>query len=130
VHAGDVIKGYRHKYGTGTGTGADGGTLHAGRHRSTGGAYRSAGPGRDGADSEAGWDRDTDPSIFSSDPNEPKYCTCRRVSFGRMVACENPDCTVEWFHFGCVGLDLFAEVSDGDSGRDRGRIGTRRCLFF
>ncbi len=26
-----------------------------------------------------------------------------------MIACENPDCSIEWFHFGCVGLT--AEVS-------------------
>ncbi len=38
------------------------------------------------------------------DPDEPVYCSCRRVSFGKMVACEDPDCLIEWFHFGCVGL--------------------------
>lgn len=41
---------------------------------------------------------------ISMDPNEPVYCFCKRVSFGDMVGCENPDCTIEWFHFGCVGL--------------------------
>mmetsp|Transcript_32651 Transcript_32651/g.55059 ORF Transcript_32651/g.55059 Transcript_32651/m.55059 type:complete len:261 (+) Transcript_32651:60-842(+) len=38
------------------------------------------------------------------DPNEPIYCMCRQVSFGEMVACDNPDCPIEWFHFQCVGL--------------------------
>mmetsp|Transcript_18954 Transcript_18954/g.29729 ORF Transcript_18954/g.29729 Transcript_18954/m.29729 type:complete len:245 (-) Transcript_18954:229-963(-) len=38
------------------------------------------------------------------DPNEPLYCFCRRVSFGNMVGCDNPDCPIEWFHFDCVGL--------------------------
>lgn len=38
------------------------------------------------------------------DPSEPVYCYCRRVSFGEMVACDNPDCAVEWFHFECVGM--------------------------
>ncbi|GKU98559.1 hypothetical protein SLEP1_g11550 [Rubroshorea leprosula] len=38
------------------------------------------------------------------DPNEPTYCFCNQVSFGEMVACDNPDCKIEWFHFGCVGL--------------------------
>ncbi|GAB2211049.1 hypothetical protein Droror1_Dr00016340 [Drosera rotundifolia] len=38
------------------------------------------------------------------DPNEPTYCVCNQVSFGEMVACDNPDCRIEWFHFGCVGL--------------------------
>jgi hypothetical protein len=32
------------------------------------------------------------------------YCYCRRVSFGEMVACDNPDCAIEWFHFECVGI--------------------------
>ncbi|XP_021291076.1 PHD finger protein ING1 [Herrania umbratica] len=38
------------------------------------------------------------------DPNEPTYCLCNQVSYGEMVACDNPDCKIEWFHFGCVGL--------------------------
>uniref|UniRef100_A0A1D1XF55 PHD finger protein ING n=1 Tax=Anthurium amnicola TaxID=1678845 RepID=A0A1D1XF55_9ARAE len=38
------------------------------------------------------------------DPNEPTYCFCNQVSYGQMVACDNPDCKIEWFHFGCVGL--------------------------
>ena len=39
-----------------------------------------------------------------SDPSKPTYCLCQRVWFGEMVACDNPDCPVEWFHFECVGL--------------------------
>ncbi|KAL4312775.1 hypothetical protein GQ457_01G032850 [Hibiscus cannabinus] len=38
------------------------------------------------------------------DPNEPTYCLCNQVSYGEMVACDNPDCKIEWFHFGCVDL--------------------------
>ncbi|XP_050372284.1 PHD finger protein ING1 [Argentina anserina] len=38
------------------------------------------------------------------DPNEPTYCSCNQVSYGDMVACDNPNCKIEWFHFGCVGL--------------------------
>ncbi|XP_019413867.1 PREDICTED: PHD finger protein ING1 isoform X2 [Lupinus angustifolius] len=38
------------------------------------------------------------------DPNEPTYCLCNQVSYGEMVACDNNDCKIEWFHFGCVGL--------------------------
>ncbi|KAF8497099.1 hypothetical protein F5888DRAFT_324981 [Russula emetica] len=40
----------------------------------------------------------------ASDPNEPKYCYCNRVSFGNMVACDYPQCKREWFHLDCVGL--------------------------
>jgi hypothetical protein len=43
-------------------------------------------------------------SALQVDPTEPVYCTCRRVSYGQMIACENPDCEVEWYHFHCVGI--------------------------
>ena len=32
------------------------------------------------------------------------YCTCRTVSHGDMVACDNINCPYEWFHWKCVGL--------------------------
>ncbi|RPD65815.1 hypothetical protein L226DRAFT_529956 [Lentinus tigrinus ALCF2SS1-7] len=38
------------------------------------------------------------------DPNEPRYCFCNQVSYGEMIACDNPTCEREWFHLGCVGL--------------------------
>ncbi|XP_042516568.1 PHD finger protein ING1-like [Macadamia integrifolia] len=38
------------------------------------------------------------------DPNEPTYCYCNQISFGEMIACDYPDCKIEWFHYGCVGL--------------------------
>lgn len=40
----------------------------------------------------------------SIDPSEPVYCTCRQVAFGDMIACDNLDCAIEWFHCQCVGL--------------------------
>lgn len=43
-------------------------------------------------------------ALAVADANEPKYCYCKRISFGEMIACENDDCPIEWFHFGCVGL--------------------------
>ncbi|KLU87752.1 hypothetical protein MAPG_06745 [Magnaporthiopsis poae ATCC 64411] len=36
--------------------------------------------------------------------DDRKYCICQNVSFGDMVACDNPECPTEWFHWGCVGL--------------------------
>ncbi|XP_013789503.1 inhibitor of growth protein 1-like [Limulus polyphemus] len=42
-----------------------------------------------------------DPPI---DPDEPTYCLCEQVSFGEMIGCDNEECTIEWFHFSCVGL--------------------------
>jgi hypothetical protein len=32
------------------------------------------------------------------------YCWCEGGESGKMVACDNPQCTIEWFHFECVGL--------------------------
>ncbi len=40
----------------------------------------------------------------ASDPNEPKYCYCKQVSFGDMVACDGEDCPIQWFHFKCVSI--------------------------
>jgi hypothetical protein len=30
---------------------------------------------------------------------EPTYCICSQVSFGEMIACDNEDCSIEWFHY-------------------------------
>ncbi|KAI9666853.1 MAG: hypothetical protein M1829_005656 [Trizodia sp. TS-e1964] len=35
---------------------------------------------------------------------EPRYCYCNQISFGEMVACDNPKCSREWFHLECAGL--------------------------
>ena len=31
--------------------------------------------------------------------SEPTYCICSQVSFGEMIACDNEDCSIEWFHY-------------------------------
>ena len=37
--------------------------------------------------------------------DEPTYCYCGRVSFGKMIACENEACEGgEWFHFDCLNI--------------------------
>ena len=36
--------------------------------------------------------------------DDRKYCTCRSVSYGNMVACDNDHCEYEWFHWSCVGI--------------------------
>jgi len=38
------------------------------------------------------------------DPDEPTYCICQSISYGDMIGCDNDDCEIEWFHFGCVSL--------------------------
>uniref|UniRef100_A0ACB8ERX1 Uncharacterized protein n=1 Tax=Sphaerodactylus townsendi TaxID=933632 RepID=A0ACB8ERX1_9SAUR len=47
------------------------------------------------------------------DPNEPTYCLCHQVSYGEMIGCDNPDCSIEWFHFACVGLDAPNQEGNG-----------------
>ncbi|KAJ8065206.1 hypothetical protein OCU04_005912 [Sclerotinia nivalis] len=45
------------------------------------------------------------------DPNEPRYCTCNRVSFGTMIACENDNVSIfRIFFFFFFGLELNGEV--------------------
>ena len=36
--------------------------------------------------------------------NDPVFCFCRTPSYGDMVACDDPSCRFEWFHYACVGL--------------------------
>uniref|UniRef100_A0A6G1SM87 Inhibitor of growth protein n=1 Tax=Aceria tosichella TaxID=561515 RepID=A0A6G1SM87_9ACAR len=36
--------------------------------------------------------------------DETKYCICRQISYGAMVACDNEECEIEWFHYDCVGI--------------------------
>ena len=45
---------------------------------------------------------ETLPGISCMSPTT--YCWCRGGESGQMVACDNPQCTIEWFHFECVGL--------------------------
>jgi hypothetical protein len=44
------------------------------------------------------------PLTLSIDTNEPLYCICQRIAFGEMIACDNEDCPIEWFHYECVNL--------------------------
>ena len=32
------------------------------------------------------------------------WCLCGDPESGNMIACDNPGCATEWFHFECVGL--------------------------
>ena len=32
------------------------------------------------------------------------YCLCGEGEHGRMIACDSPQCSVEWFHYKCVGV--------------------------
>lgn len=43
------------------------------------------------------------------DPNEPTYCFCQQVSYGEMVACDNPQ-VCSYDHSFCFLLDIFSQV--------------------
>ncbi|VDM17999.1 unnamed protein product [Hydatigera taeniaeformis] len=38
--------------------------------------------------------------------DESKYCFCKDVSYGDMIACDAPNCPIEWFHYPCVNLTV------------------------
>ncbi|KAI5200212.1 hypothetical protein E4T38_06636 [Aureobasidium subglaciale] len=60
----------------------------------------------------------------AEDPDEPKYCYCGQGSFGEMIACDNDDCPMEWFHLGCTGL----RAVPGDNGEYPDRLGLMQKL--
>ena len=39
------------------------------------------------------------------------YCYCRKEEHRVMIACENPSCKYEWFHFSCVNLSQEPSVT-------------------
>ncbi|KAJ5895594.1 Zinc finger PHD-type [Penicillium taxi] len=49
-------------------------------------------------------DIDDDEEEDEGNEDTKVYCTCRTVSHGDMVACDNNSCPYEWFHWKCVGL--------------------------
>ncbi|KAN0097205.1 hypothetical protein V8E55_001651 [Tylopilus felleus] len=48
----------------------------------------------DEADGEEGDDGD----------DKELYCFCQKLSYGEMIACDNPVCPYQWFHLPCVNL--------------------------
>ncbi|KAI0307619.1 hypothetical protein B0F90DRAFT_1813063 [Multifurca ochricompacta] len=88
-----------------TGPGVDGGGGASGSGSGVGaGAGASAGAGTgtpmdtgDGADDGAEAD------------DGRLYCWCQVGSYGDMVACDDNECEREWFHLGCIGLEVAPE---------------------
>ncbi|VDK64638.1 unnamed protein product [Onchocerca ochengi] len=39
-----------------------------------------------------------------SDSDRRVWCFCREKAYGSMVACDDPACRYEWFHYGCVNV--------------------------
>ena len=40
----------------------------------------------------------------AEESDDQVWCVCRKEEYGRMILCENNNCKIGWFHFGCVGL--------------------------
>ncbi|TEB38546.1 hypothetical protein FA13DRAFT_1655832 [Coprinellus micaceus] len=47
---------------------------------------------------------DVDGTDADAEDNK-RYCFCKGVSYGEMVACDGEACEGEWFHYPCVGLN-------------------------
>ena len=41
---------------------------------------------------------------LDSDKENEVYCVCQKPESGRMIACDNPKCSIAWFHYKCVGI--------------------------
>ena len=60
--------------------------------------------GSAGGISESGSDSAGDDK--SSDVQEQQtFCYCHGPEEGDMIACDNPDCTIEWFHITCLQME-------------------------
>ena len=44
------------------------------------------------------------PSTATSDCEQQKFCYCGGPEEGTMIACDNEDCSIEWFHTGCLRI--------------------------
>ncbi|KAH9998826.1 hypothetical protein BJV74DRAFT_824044 [Russula compacta] len=76
-------------------------------HRPSPARGRQPPPEPPGPDEDAEGEDDVEEGNGDEDEdNEDKtlYCFCQKMSYGEMVACDNTDCTYQWFHLPCVNL--------------------------
>lgn len=45
-----------------------------------------------------------EPSDDEDEEDTRTWCFCNEKSYGEMVRCDNPDCTLRWFHYPCIGM--------------------------
>lgn len=56
-------------------------------------------------DRNKGKSKDKDKENITPNINtEPRYCVCNDVAYGDMIACDNPQCHKEWFHYKCINM--------------------------
>ena len=53
---------------------------------------------------QAGARKATDSGRIQATTGNEFWCLCGGSETGNMIACDNPGCPIEWFHFECVGL--------------------------
>lgn len=70
-------------------------------------AYSSKSPHPSAAEtSRASSPSPEDQASSSEEDASTPWCICRQPENGeKMVGCDNEDCSIEWFHFSCVGLE-------------------------
>ncbi|KAH9989465.1 hypothetical protein BJV77DRAFT_1130378 [Russula vinacea] len=76
-------------------------------HRPPPARGRQVQPELPGPDEDAEGEDDIEEGNGDEDEdNEDKtlYCFCQKMSYGEMVACDNTECTYQWFHLPCVNL--------------------------
>ncbi|KZT71557.1 hypothetical protein DAEQUDRAFT_744233 [Daedalea quercina L-15889] len=56
------------------------------------------------ADEDAEGEDDLEMEESGDADDKEVYCTCQRMSYGEMIACDNPSCRYQWFHLDCVHL--------------------------
>lgn len=49
-------------------------------------------------------DEEADPVDDSNAGDDTLYCFCQKVSFGKMIGCDNKTCRYEWFHVPCLEM--------------------------
>ena len=48
--------------------------------------------------------KDVSEPDYESDDDGRQYCICREPSTMEMIACDNDQCAVIWWHYGCAGV--------------------------
>lgn len=43
-------------------------------------------------------------SAEKRDEGNERVCYCRRNLNSKLIACDDENCKIEWFHLGCVGI--------------------------
>ena len=55
---------------------------------------------------------DIDNGNKADQSTEPIYCYRGCSGYGEMVGCDNPTCTMEWFHFDCLKLNSIPKTKN------------------